>query len=277
MIQEILNALRTLTPQKISGTNAVVIDGGQRVHSLFEQDDALKAQAGWVKAESLASFAKYANDHALEESAVFASLEQNRLEAIIDWNNPQGAVGGMARHRCQLELKFTPNWLAWFSLNGKQIAQVAFAEFIEEHLDDVIDPAAATLLEVVTTLSGKRNVNFKNVVRLGNGDTGIQWEETTQAKAGETGELAIPSEITLELPIYRGCEVETTFRIRTLFRYRIHDGRLAFEIKMLGIEQIRDDAFKAVLEELGKVLAEGIPLFSGSVTKSPIAATTNLS
>lgn len=275
MIEKIINALRELDPKKIDATNAVILGNNQRVHSLFDQQEALESQAGWIQAENLESLVDYVNLHASYETAVFASLANANIEAVIDWNNPGQTVGGMARHRCKLPIQYTPNWLAWFGINGKRIGQVAFAEFIEEHLNDVAEPAAATLLEVVTTLSGKRNVEFKNAARLSNGDTAIQWEETTAAKAGQSGQLEIPSEITLQIPIFRGMEKETTFKIRTLFRYRIDAGQLLFEIKMLGIEDIRDEAFAAVFGDLKDKLKD-TSVFMGSVSKSPIAATTNL-
>ncbi|MFT4175964.1 MAG: DUF2303 family protein [Luteolibacter sp.] len=270
MFDKIESLIKAAVPRKIEGVNAILHDKEQKITPLHQHQSILGFHAGEVRAESLASFCEYVAKYKCAEAIVFASEDANRLEAVFDWHSVEDICGGFGRHRAWMNLQFSPNWLAWHAFNGRELSQQKFAEFIEEHLEDVSAPSAAELLEVVTTLSGKKNVDFKNAVRLANGDVGIQWEETTTAKAGESGNLQVPSEIELTVPIYRGCEESTTFKIRALFRYRINDGRLSFEIRMLGIEKIRDLAFSAVFEDLKKLLPADIQLFAGLVEKSPL-------
>ena len=136
-----------------------------------------------------------------------------------------------------------------------------------------MEPDAAAVLETVLTLSGKKSVNYKNATRLASGDVSLVWEETTDAKAGQKGDLKVPSELKLRLPVYAGCEEETTFEIRAMFRYHIQDGALTFQIKMLGIERIREMAFAAVYDSLAAKLAENdikVPVYRGAVTTTPL-------
>ena len=152
----------------------------------------------------------------------------------------------------------------------RAIDQRAFAEFVEEHLDCIHKPAAAEILTIATFLEGKRNVVFKNVAVLSNGDRSLQWEETTEAKG--VGDVKVPSEITLRIPVYRGAEEETTVEIRALFRYRIAEGKLTFEVKLMNADKVADGAFERVvdgLRDLLKTLEITPPVILGTVVTTP--------
>jgi uncharacterized protein YfdQ (DUF2303 family) len=195
---------------------------------------------GTVRVDSLKSLYDYIRLMGNSETAIFANrhAHPNNITACIDWN------GGWGEHTAIYELGLTPEWMAWQGISGKPLGQLTFAEFIEEHLDCIHEPSAAEVLTVATTLSGKRKVEFTNVVNLANGDKSLQWAETTDAKAA--GDIRVPSFITLRIPIYRGSEDATTFDIKALFRYRIADGKLSYEVKLIGAEKVAGLAFEKI-------------------------------
>lgn len=272
MIQDLIKFLRQGVVTQIA--NAVAHPTDIRITPTFNLSDTSDITAGIITVESIDSLVDYTKRFHKADSAVFASGEINSITTILDWH-PEDTVdyGGLARHKVVLPLLFTDEWKAWARLNGKVVGQKELGEFIEEYLHNVVAPDAASVLETVLTLSGKKSVNYKNATRLANGDVSLVWEETTEAKAGQKGELKVPAELTLRIPVYAGCEKETTFDIRTMFRYNITDGNLTFQLKMLGVDKIHDLAFEAVYESLAdKLKAASIiaPLFRGAVTATPL-------
>jgi len=224
---------------------------------------------GSVDIESLESFAAYVLEHGKDGTpTIFASPSGTYLNAVLDWHNGECSLPSWGEHTANYDLKYTPEFNAWSAINGRVLNQAIFAEFVEEHLADIHTPSAADVLTVVTTLCGKRKVEFTNVINLANGDKSVQWAETTDAKAA--GDIRVPSEIKIRIPIFVGSEVETTFDIRALFRYRIQDGRLGFEVKLLHLDKVTALAFEQILIALRKALGDvEFPIIKGHVTISP--------
>lgn len=230
---------------------------------------------GEIRVESLDSlyeYVRYNTDDHISRVAIFAQSERSvRISAILDWEQ-------WGEHSATYELGYTPEWVAWQRISGQKIGQVAFAEFIEENLDCIHSPSAADVLTVATTLSGKKRVEFTNCITLQNGDRSLQWNETTDAKAA--GDIRVPSEITLRIPIFKGSEAATTFEIKALFRYRIHEGQLTYEIKLINSDKVAALAFAQIVTAMRAEFSadENEPLIIvGSVVASPRAiATSNI-
>lgn len=276
MIQDLIKLLRQGTVTEI--TNAVAHPADIRITPTFHLSDATDIKAGTITVESIDSLVDYVGRFATDETAVFASANINSITGVLDWHQSAEPFGSLARHKVVLPLQFSDEWKAWAGINNRALGQKQLGEFLEEYLHNVVKPDAAQVLESVLTLSGKKSVNYKNATRLANGDVSLVWEETTEAKAGQKGELKVPSELTLRIPVYAGCEAETTFEIRTMFRYNIQDGSLTFQLKMLGIEKIHDLAFEAVYSSLAdKLKAAKItaPLYRGAITATPLAVLNN--
>lgn len=274
MLDQLISMIRQGAVTPIDGVDAVAMPNDVRLVSTIHLKDDIVIRAGIITAESIDSLVDYVTRYDNESAAVFASATSSTITAIFDWH-PKSfeEYSGLARHQVILPLQFSDQWKAWAGINGKMLQQRTLAEFIEEYLGDIVEPDAAAVLETVLTLSGKKSVNYKNATRLANGDVSLVWEEATEAKAGQSGDLKVPSELKLRLPVYAGCEAETTFEIRTMFRYHISDGTLTFQLKMLGIEHIRELAFEAVYESLGQKLKKQkitAPLYHGAVTKTPL-------
>lgn len=224
---------------------------------------------GAVNIESLVSLTDYVLSHAMVSApTIFASLAILEITAVLDWHKGVEDLAQWGEHTATYALGYTEEIKAWSAINGKTLTQHAFAEFVEEHLEDILKPSAADVLTVVTTISGKRKVEFTNVIALGNGDKSLQWTETTDAKGA--GDIRVPGEIMIRIPIYKGCEAVTTFDIRALFRYRITDGRLGFEVRLMHLDKIRSLAFDQVLAGLRAGLGTfPVPIIAGLVSRTP--------
>jgi uncharacterized protein YfdQ (DUF2303 family) len=248
MFQELINALRL--PNNKGG---ITLPPGAKILPDDLYSSCPDDSKGQINAESIEGLLDYIKLYLNDTTVVCASLNLMNIAAIFDWHDPGSALNGWGEHVATFPLQYTRAWQDWIRISGKPMSQQTFAEFVEEHLEDITEPTAAEVLTVATSLSGMRKVSFTNAVRLQNGDTSLCWEETTDAKAA--GDVRVPSGIKLRIPVFKGAEESTTFEVSGLFRYRINEGKLSFEVKLLHCDNIAELAFDEVVKNLRAKLA----------------------
>ncbi len=115
----------------------------------------------------------------------------------------------------------------------------------------MVDPEAASLIEICRDLEATQGINFKSGVRLDNGDRTFTYEDETKVK----NELVVPSEIKLAIPLYYG---EEPTIITAKFRFRVKPGALYFGFTWHRVEYQRQAKFR----ELATLAADetGMPI-----------------
>lgn len=232
---------------------------------------------GTTTVEDVGSFESYFRKHADNDTDTYVNIDQLRLTAVLNAHTPKGPRWG--DHRLVLQLRTTRAWAAWTAHDGKWLTQRDFAEHIEERLEDIHEPAAATMLELAQSFQAKTTVKFASGTRLDSGAMNLTWEETTDATAGQKGNIKIPATFKLllpclELPVVKAdgdgetdSEDESKgpvfYAIEARFRYRIERGG------GLSIGYLLDDpAAKlrdAVLDVVGQVeSALGVGVMRGT-------------
>jgi len=185
---------------------------------------------------SVSSFCEYLNRYKTPQTTIFASVLQSPyvFVAIIDYHDPLKAQWCM--HTAKLVLTETDEWKVWTGSDGKMMNQVEFALFIEDHLNDIVNPDGATMLELALNLNATQDCGFKGKLNLHNGDVGLVVDQKTDAVAlGKNGEIPIPKEMTIKLAPFRGIE---QMNIQARFRYKLDPPRLT-----LGYQLIRPKSF----------------------------------
>ena len=172
---------------------------------------------------------------------VWADLDARTIVGILD------GIYARREHTATLRLKLSREWSEWAAIDGKLLTQVAMAEFIEDHISTIAEPAGAVLLDVTQTLQAHTNVSFKQQAILANGQRQFRWEETVEAKAGQSGNLTIPGELILVLRPFQGSDpVPVTAR----FRYQVREGALSMGIKLAEPDKALEDAFAGVVADI---------------------------
>src|SRR5262249_31842163 len=128
----------------------------------------------------------------------------------------------------------TPQWAKWRGLDGRMLAQEAFAEFIEENAVDVVTPPKAELLEIAQSLDIRRTVNFRSAIRLSSGAIRFAHAQDDVAQVGP-GEVAVPAELVLGLA---PCTGLASYRVPARFRYRLTNGKLTLGFKLQRVEDL---------------------------------------
>ncbi|MCB8880098.1 DUF2303 family protein [Acidisoma cellulosilytica] len=172
------------------------------------------------------------------------SPEKPSVVAILNGNGPSGP--GFGDFRAHIVFRPTPQWEKWKRFDGKLLSQVDFAEFVEENLDDIAEPAGGAMLDIVTKLQAIRTVNFKSGVRLSSGEIQFQHMEDVQAQVG-AGSIAVPETFTLGIAPIFGL---ASYAVPARFRYRIQEGRLQMGYKLQRVETMMG---KIVEDVIGKI------------------------
>lgn len=188
----------------------------------------------------------YLAKHGRDETEVWGSDKSGTIRAVIDAHDE--ATPGHEMHTATLRLTHTQDWQEWTKSSGRAMTQVEFAEFIEDHLPNIVEPSAGDMLTIAQSLEAKKSVDFKASTRLQDGNIGLQWEETTTARAGGKGQLEIPQRFALGIQVYEGMDA---WRITARLRYRIHEGgRLTLSYILDRPDDARREAFSEAVAKV---------------------------
>lgn len=208
-----------------------------------------------------ADFAEYVNRLAnVHNTTVWANEKAGTLTAIVN-DHADYASPGWRDHTITLHLQDDADWCKWHQRDGQRVSQEDFAEFVEDVAHTIIDPDAATMLEVATTLSAKRSVDFHQGTRLQTGDVQLKFEETTTAAAGAKGNLEVPERIRVRIAPWLGVEPVV---LDARLRWRIPNRQLAIGYQLLRSDIARRDAFAQLVASVRGELEEGLPVFLGT-------------
>lgn len=231
---------------------------GPHVIDLADHRDWVQTPAhktGTARLHDAASFVAYVDKHQLPETETYADVTNLTVTTVINAHQAttdgHELTAGWGDHRATLTLQRTPAWKEWLANDRALLDQVAFAEHIEEHLGDIVDPPAADLLEIAQTFNAKRDVTFESSTRLSTGAVQVEYRESDTTSAGKKGRLQFPERITLGLRIFEGEEPRL---VAARLRYRLTGGtlRLGYLIDKPG------DAERATFDLVVDTIAAGI-------------------
>lgn len=200
-----------------------------------------------VSLKDAGSFCDYFNSYADDRARVFANPDEFRFVGILDYHGTGARLPEFCSHRTVLQLKQDERWKLWLDSNQKHFTQEDFANFIEDNRRDVIDPAAATMLEVARNLQATTEVNFASSTNLQNGQARIRYEETVKAGVPTAGDMEVPQEFTIKVPVFYG---ENPVSITARLRFRISQGKLTFHYKLYRPVETMNDAFLVAVRDI---------------------------
>lgn len=221
-------------------------------------------RTGDIRVDDIDSFAAYWAKHADAGSDIYADRDSRTITAVLDAHNGPGVDDGArwGQHRAVYTATYSHQFATWLDGNDMSMTQEAFAEFVEDNRADIFHPAAADMLEIVQTLEGTTRATWTAGIRLANGSRKLVWAEETDAKAGTGGDLAIPTELTLRMPVFDRAAVADEVTAR--FRYRITSGKLTLLYKLDRPTDVVTAAFEHlvadVADKTGHLVLRGAPV-----------------
>lgn len=258
---------------------------------LDEYATAPDRRKGTARLLDVDSFADHVNRFKDADSVLFGDPGQlpivnqgvrgPSLTCVFDYN-PGGADNKAARfgqHRAVYLFPLSEEWAAWTSKSGVAMDQAAFAAFLEDRIVDVSDAAPETLGETVRAFAQKLGVDVKfasaarllqlaselevhvnekvrTAVKLGSGETSVQYEAEHVDKQGQP--LRIPGAFVLALPVFKN---GPRYQVAARLRYRVQQGTIAWWFSLHRVDLILDHATNEAFVRAHKQTE--LPLFQG--------------
>ena len=218
-----------------------------------------------VALEDAQGFSSYVKEFARDSTAIFLDDDDRKFTAILDYHkgghgDAEAEMPEWCDHVATFMARTTPEWETWSGHNQKAFGQVEFAEFIEDNLLDVVEPAGADLLEITRTLEAKKDVAYSSAIKLQNGSVRINYDEQIKGTANtQAGVIEIPQQFTLQIQILRG---GSAFRFPARFKYRLKDRSLYLWYEIIRphklMESAMEEAVKSIEEGTGLKIRKGV-------------------
>ncbi|MCG0066269.1 YfdQ family protein [Streptomyces tricolor] len=254
-------ALRSAQPVELEPGKVYGFHTSTGVHKVDltgdQYKDAPTRKTGTTVVHDTTSFLALYRKHSDEHSEVYADADRLTVTAVLDADT--ATTPRWQGHRLSLQLRTTDAWKQWLALDGKLMGQEQFAEFLEDHLPELLEPAAATMLEIAQSIQGVAKAEFHSGTRLASGERKLAYVETVTAKAGQKGELVIPETFVIGLVPFEGSE---GYRLTARLRYRINGGPLQLGYKLERPADVLRTAFQDVVAAIGEDI--DVPVLNGT-------------
>lgn len=251
--QDAFNAGQT-TLQEANGLPFTVVPAGARVESFVGRVAAPFFVDQKVELGTAEAFVEYVNRFADKDSIVFVNVLGGIVKGVLDYHKAEifeqdgsKATPRHGKHIAVLNCRLTSDFEKIRANSGKQLKQEEFALFLEDILPCISQPDAATLLEIVSTLQSTSKVDFKSGIRTDNGQVSLTYNETIEAKAGQSGSITIPQSIVFGVQIHRG---GNAYALPARFRYRITGASLMLWYDLDQIDTAIETSMNDVVDHI---------------------------
>lgn len=204
-----------------------------------------------VKLRDAASFIRYFNDHKKTHSRIFAAIDPARFVAVFDEfhtgaSSPDINTAHQANwreFRAAFDVPASREWKLWTAADRKPMTQLQFAEFLQDNLPDVVQPAGADLLELALNFEAAQSGSYVATQRLQDGSHNLQWRADNNA----SGSVKLPDHITLQIPVF---ENEAPSELQARLKYRVKEGALTLWFELVRPHKVLEAAFRAAWERI---------------------------
>lgn len=244
-----------------------VRDGNKTVVPATDVMDVLDARAkaprdrrGIHTLLELKSLISYVNRYKTDRTIAWADPSTFRIVVVLDDHPSNGAeldpvtgadvgpalAAAWRNHRAVYECPRSPEWKVWTQNDGRAMAQEAFADFIEQRLEDIKAhgdfPKPTELLTMARNLIVRTKGAFERQIDPTTGN-GVLLNKTEN----DTGSTVIPRAFAISVPVFEG---GIPYLVEIKIRMQVTDGRASFMYIMHRRPEIERDAFNEVREDL---------------------------
>lgn len=212
-----------------------------------------------------ASFLAYVKRHATPQSVVWCIFDPQSFalafEAVFDEHAPGRA--GWRAHRAVMKPDHSAEWKAWKGRNATSMPQVTFAEWIQEHEDDITSnanglPTSLQMHAMATEFVANEERVLKSTVKLQSG--GVRLTYIADPDAGTTETMQMFERFAIGIPVFHG---GAAWAITARLKYRISAGKVNFHYELVRPDRVHDGAARELIDEVRAGLGD-VPLFMGA-------------
>jgi uncharacterized protein YfdQ (DUF2303 family) len=255
---------------EIAGVPVLLAPSGASLHvleSVLKVADARapvpRRRKGTATFTELASFIAHVNRFKDEDSVVFADTDGVKLTCVLDYHQKGAQSPRWGEHRGVYACPLSKPWDLWTKNDNREFTQDDFAEFIENHMDDLASPVGngddkdLPSPSEVLTMARKLVIHSKGEFSrsldpvTGNSSLTCKNENTSES-------TRIPRAFLLQLQVF---EAGAYYKVEARMRMKMA-GRPVFSYSLYRPEEIKRDAFNEVRGMVEHKTE--IPLLAGS-------------
>lgn len=209
-----------------------------------------------LRVKTVESFVRYFNEFYEDASRIYADGDTVMIRGVLDDHTDRDGPQ-WCDHSVTYSCPYSREWLAWTKNDRKKCSQVDFAEWLEDHTADIVEPIGTDLLNLCNQLQIHRKATYGSSQRLASGEHSFSYSEENQS-----GTVEIPSMIKLGVPVFVDGAV---YAVDARFKYRLEEGRLVLWYELVNPQKYVEDAFAAILDQI-RSETEALPI-AAEVTK----------
>ena len=198
---------------------------------------------GVISCHTIESLAHAYEQYKSSKTRIFADAESKLIKTIFDFHNGEDegrSTNGWAQFSADMQLKQSRKLNEWSKLTEWH-DQVDFANFLEDHLEDVVVPSGQELLALATDLEANKDASFKGKMNLQDGSVQLNYQEDVQTS------VAVPQNLSLGIPIFEHGDLYT---VKVRLRFRVTGGGVRFKIVFTNLEDTIQHHFEELVQKL---------------------------
>ncbi|WP_226578827.1 DUF2303 family protein [Acuticoccus sediminis] len=265
MAAQVAAATRQSLPDGPDGSQVRLVPPGWSLERLAPVVPPLLPHVSQViSVDEADSFTLYYEAFATPQTRLFADVRHGVLTAVLDYHDAGSdeteyadPAPGRLAHRLVYAAPKSVEWQRWADLHRRAIDQEALLEFLEENAQDIVRPAAADVLEMVTEFRSIRSTRFSRKMNLTNGSVAMSFSDE------EAGDQTVhaPSEMTIHVPVFEGGE---RVEIKVFLRTRAPNGKLSFLLVIHRKELVERELFRETVRGIEETLST--PVWWGRIS-----------
>lgn len=211
------------------------------------------------------SFLAYVQRHAAQGSAAWCKFDPQTfaLDFTAVFDEHENGKAGWRAHKAKFTPDMSAEWKAWKKQDRQPLAQVNFAEWIQEHEDDITTanglPTSLQMLEMATNFVANEERALKSTVRLNSG--GVRLTYIADPDKGTTEDMKIFERFAIGIPVFHGGQA---WQLTARLKYRNNSGKVSFFYELVRPDRVHDGAAKELIGQIRQGLG-GVPMFMGSL------------
>lgn len=236
----------------------------EKVHDLEQYLPAPRATHATASFADTDSFLAYVKRHANDGSVVWCNFNPQTFAldftAVVDEHAKDSP--NWRRHVAKYKPELSAEWKAWKGQDRNSHPQVAFAEWIQEHDEDILAadgyPSSLQMLTMATEFVANSEKTLKSTVRLQSGGVRLTYIDT--ADDATQAAMTMFEKFRLGIPVFHG---GNGWPLDARLKYSTARGALAFRYELVRADRVHDMAAKKLIEAVRAGLA-AVPLLMGS-------------
>jgi uncharacterized protein YfdQ (DUF2303 family) len=271
-LAEYLPQVQLLDKMEAAGGGALAVFAMPRGTDLKEIDtEKLLANPrrakGQASTDNPESFIEYVERHKSASTVVWCKFDPQTyaLSFTAVFDDHAKGLPGWRGHRAFYQPAMSAEWNTWTGQDGKLQNQLAFAEFLERHADDIntgeppIYPSSPQMLAMATQFEATSDKRIKSAVRLSSG--GVRINYVDDDAAGTVEQMSAFEKFQIGIPVFWAGK---GYRIVARLKWRQREAALNFFYELVRPDLAHETAARELIQTIEMGIAE-VPLLMGDM------------